>query len=72
MIFIWLLTGWFKEAYNTVIWPFLGFIFMPFTTLAYMAAMFNNGGSVNGWWTVLVVVAAVLDISSWGGTSQHS
>ena len=39
MFFIFLLTNWFASAYQTVIWPLLGFLFMPYTTLAYMAAI---------------------------------
>ena len=71
IFFIWLLTGWFREAYNTAVWPLLGFIFMPFTTLAYMGAMLH-GGQVSGWWLVLVIIAIVCDVSSWGESSQHS
>lgn len=59
---IWIFTTWFSQAYQTVIWPVLGFIFMPLTTLAYMATMFNNGNAVTGWWIVLMVVAVLLDL----------
>jgi hypothetical protein len=61
MFFIWLLTDWFAHAYHSVLWPLLGFFFMPYTTLAYMAAMLN-GGSVSGGWLVLVIVAVVVDL----------
>lgn len=64
MFFIWLITDWFGRAYETAIWPFLGFLFMPFTTLAYMAAMLNNNRQINGWWVVLIVVTVVLDLGS--------
>lgn len=66
MIFIFFLTNWFTQAYATVIWPLLGFLFMPYTTLAYMAAMLNNDHQLTGWWIVLIVVAVVFDL---GGTS---
>jgi len=62
MVFIWLLTDWFGRSYQTVIWPVLGFLLMPYTTLAYMAAMLNNEHSVSGGWLVLVVAAVVADI----------
>ncbi len=67
MVFIVLLTNWFSQAYQTVIWPLLGFFFMPYTTLAYMAAVLNNAGNVTGGWLALVIVAAVVDIGHWGG-----
>ena len=42
MLFIFLLTDWFSRAYHTVLWPVLGFLFMPYLTLAYMAAMLQQ------------------------------
>lgn len=71
MVFIWLLTDWFSQAFTTMLWPILGFLFMPYTTLAYMAAMLNTGGSVSGMWLVLVVVAALVDLGHWGGTRHY-
>jgi len=64
MFFILLITDWFGRAYDTFIWPFLGFLLMPYTTLAYMAAMLNNNHNVNGWWLVLVIIAALADLGS--------
>lgn len=69
MFFIWLLTDWFSQAYSTFIWPFLGFLFMPFTTLAYMAAMINNEHSLSGGWIVLLIVAVLIDLGCMGGSS---
>lgn len=64
MIFILILTDWMGRAYETAIWPFLGFLFMPYTTLAYMAGMINNGGTINGIWLALVVLAVLFDLGS--------
>ena len=62
MFFIWLLTEWFGHAYQSVIWPLLGFFFMPYTTLAYMAAMLNNAHGVTGGWLVLLIGAVLVDL----------
>ena len=62
MFFIWLLTNWFQLAYGTWVWPLLGFFLMPYTTLAYMAAMLNNAHGVTGGWLVLVIVAIMVDL----------
>lgn len=67
LFFIWILTNWLSLAYETIVWPLLGFFFMPYTTLAYMAAMLNNNGSVSGGWIVLLVVAVLFDL---GGQSS--
>lgn len=69
MLFILLLTDWFSRSYDTFWWPFLGFLFMPFTTLAYMAAMLNNEHSVNGGWAVLLIVAVLVDFGCVGSGS---
>lgn len=70
MFFIWLLTDWFPRAYESTIWPVLGFLFMPYTTLAYMAAMLNNEHRLTGGWLVLLIVAVVVDVGHGGGSSH--
>jgi hypothetical protein len=70
MFFIFLLTNWFATAYETVIWPLLGFFFMPYTTLAYMAAMLNNEHQINGGWLVLVIVAVFFDLGAHERTAR--
>jgi hypothetical protein len=54
------------NAYQTILWPLLGFIFMPYTTLAYAFAI-NSNGSVSGLYLVVVVIAVLLDLASLGG-----
>jgi hypothetical protein len=56
-----LLSTYMSRAYDTFIWPLLGFIFMPFTTLCYAVAV-NEGGGVSGVWLALVVFAVLVDI----------
>jgi hypothetical protein len=72
MVFVFLLTSWFSQAYHTVIWPVLGFIFMPYTTLAYMVAMLENHHQLTGGWIVLIIVAVVLDLGGLGGSARWS
>ena len=58
------------SAYQTVLWPVLGFFFMPLTTLAYAFAM-NQAGSLSGIYLVLFVIAVLIDLGSAerGGTT---
>ena len=67
MFFIWLLTDWFGRGFETRVWPILGFIFLPYTTLAYLAAMLNNNHALSGLWLVLFVLVILVDIGNWGG-----
>jgi len=71
MIAIAIFTDWFNAAFNTVLWPILGFLFMPYTTLAYMAAMLRNHHSVDGGWLVLVIVAVFVDWGGRGGSARR-
>jgi hypothetical protein len=43
---------------------------MPYTTLAYMAAMLNNHGELSGAWIVLVVVAVFFDLGGQGRSAR--
>jgi hypothetical protein len=70
MIMIAIFTNWFSAAFNSALWPFLGFLFMPYTTLAYMAAMLKNHHTVDGGWLVLVVIAALVDLGGQGGSAR--
>lgn len=59
------------RAYETIIWPVVGFFFLPLTTLAYAAAL-NWGGEVTGAWFVLVLLAALSDLGFLGGGAQRA
>lgn len=65
LVLIWLFSDYLGDAYKTVIWPLLGFVFMPLTTLAYAWAI-NSNGSVQGVYAVGVVLAAILDLGTHG------
>ena len=59
-----------KNAYETTIWPLLGFFFMPYTTLAYAWAM-HSRGAVSGIFLVIVVVAVLLDLGIIGAGARQ-
>jgi hypothetical protein len=71
LFFIWVFSDWFNLAYQTHIWPILGFFFMPFTTLAYMAAMLSNDGNVTGGWVFLMIIAVIFDLAAGGSSASE-
>jgi len=71
MIAIAIFTNWFSAAFDTVLWPLLGFLFLPYTTLAYMGAMLNNHHTVNGGWMALVIIAALVDLGGQGSSARR-
>ncbi|MFO7301882.1 MAG: hypothetical protein DIU54_005620 [Acidobacteriota bacterium] len=66
LVLIWLFSNYLGRAYETVIWPLLGFVFLPLTTLAYAWAI-NTNSSVDGWYLAVVVLAVLVDIGVIGG-----
>ncbi len=66
LVILWL-SGYLGRAYDTFIWPLLGFIFFPFTTLAYAFAYNQTAGAINGLWIALIVLAVLFDLGTYGG-----
>lgn len=58
---LFLFTDYLGRAYESNLWPFLGFFFMPCTTLAYAIAMNENAGQLAGWFVALFILALALD-----------
>lgn len=51
-------------AFDTWLWPALGLLVLPFTTLMYVAVA---PGGVVGWDWLWVGLAAISDVASYGG-----
>lgn len=69
LVLMWL-TGYGGRAFDSIIWPVLGFFFAPFTTCAWAIAQ-NQTGGVQGWTLVLFVVCVLLDLSHLGGSGDQ-
>lgn len=63
MVVLWLLTGWFRGIFGTVLWPVLGFVFLPTTLLWYTAVQHWFGGNWTLWPIVGLVIALAIDVS---------
>jgi hypothetical protein len=62
IILLWLTTNWFEGIFSNLLWPIIGFIFLP-TTLLWYTAVYNWYD--NSWGTmqvVLLVVALIIDL----------
>ena len=68
ILLLWLFTDYLTAAYDTVIWPLLGFFFLPITTLGYAVAQNEFLGTELLWW-VTVVAAVGLDMGLMGSGS---
>lgn len=61
LLVLWLFTDYVNRAFEKNLWFFLGFLFMPMTTLAYAWAK-NTNGAIEGMYLVVVIVAVLLDL----------
>ena len=68
LLAIWLFSHY-LDVYHTLLWPVLGFLFMPLTTLAYAWAI-NSNGNVSGGYFIIVLIAALVDLGVLGGSSR--
>jgi hypothetical protein len=62
IILVAIFSNYLSDAYDSWIWPVLGFFFLPLTTLAYAFAWHLGEGSVNGIGLVLVILAVLVDV----------
>lgn len=61
---LWFLTRWFNGMFhNNLLWPILGFFFLPTTLLWYSAVQNWWGGHWTLWPIVGLVVAVLIDLS---------
>lgn len=61
IVLVVLFSDYLGRAYQTTLWPFLGFLFLPLTTLAYAWGM-NSYGAISGWAVWLMALAFLLDL----------
>jgi hypothetical protein len=62
---VWIFTPYVSRAFSSFIWPLLGLLFLPYTTLMY-ALVYVPGFGVVGLRWVWVIVGLILDLCSYG------
>ena len=70
IVLVWLFSDYLQHAYQTPLWPLVGFLLMPVTTLAYAFAI-NANGRLDGIYLVIFVLAVLIDLGLIGG-GAHS
>jgi hypothetical protein len=61
---MWIFTPWVDRAFSTVLWPILGIVFLPLTTLLYVILWNTGGRGVTGWEWIFVILALLADLAS--------
>lgn len=60
-------TNWFRGVFDTMLWPVLGFIFLPTTLLWYTVVQHWMGGVWSFWAVAGIVIALLIDVSPASG-----
>ena len=63
ILLLWFTTNWFRGLFPGLLWPILGFLFLPTTFLWYSAVMVWFHGQWTLWPVVGIVVALLVDLS---------
>lgn len=67
IVCLWFLTTWFRGMFPSLLWPVLGFFFLPTTLLWYSAVQHWFGGQWTLWPVVGLVLALLIDVSPASG-----
>ena len=67
---LFLFSNYLERAYHGLIWPLLGFLFLPLTTLVY-AWMANTRQPIAGINLLILIVTIVVDLGGLSGGEYH-
>ena len=70
LFLVWATSDYLDRAYATILWPLLGFFFLPTTTLAYAYAMNSSGHEWTPIGVAAVVVGFLLDLGFFKTSSK--
>jgi hypothetical protein len=71
IVVLYVFTPWFAGIFSSLLWPILGFIFLPTTLLWYAAVHHWFGGQWSLWPIVGIIVALMIDVSPAGGRKRR-
>ena len=66
---LWLFTTYLSRAFDGLLLPLLGFLFLPWTTIAWAIAQ-NELGGTNGIGLLVIVLGVLADIGVLGGGAR--
>ena len=71
VLFIWIFGSRVDNAFGSWIWPLLGLLFAPWTTLMYILAWGPISGVSGAWW-ILVGIGVALDVATYAAKPASS
>ena len=69
LVLLFLFTNYLQRAFDTFLLPLIGFLFLPWTTIAWAIAK-NEFGGANGIGLLVIVLGFLLDVGVLGGGAR--
>ena len=69
LVLLFLFTNYLQRAFDTFLLPLIGFLFLPWTTIAWAIAQ-NELGGANGIGLLVIVLGLLADIGVLGGGAR--
>jgi hypothetical protein len=69
LFLLFLFTNYLQRAFDTFLLPFIGFLFLPWTTIAWAIAQ-NEFGGANGIGLLVMVLGFLADVGVLGGGAR--
>ena len=70
LVLLFLFSSYLSSAFDTWLWPTLGFFFLPATTIGYAIAQ-NEFGGLNGLGIIALLIGVAVDIGLLGGGARQ-
>ena len=70
ILLAWLFSDRWDLVWDTWVWPLLGFIFLPYTTIMYVLVWSPVTG-VTGWDWIWILLGLGLDVMKWGQIANN-
>ncbi len=72
LVLLWVFTSYPAKAFQTDLWPVLGFFLLPTTTLGYeLAKNWAAGGQLDGLWWLLPALGLLHDLGHTSWAAWH-
>lgn len=69
LILAWIFSERWDRVWDTWLWPVLGIVFAPYTTIMYMLVYTPNG--IEGWDWMWIIMGVILDVMKWGQVAAN-
>jgi len=69
LVVLWLFTDYLSRAFDNFLLPFIGFLILPWTTIAYAIAL-NSLGGLSGLGLLVVILGVLADVGVIGGGAR--